>query len=54
MDPTLWNFSKNEPKLNHPNREQLMKIILAKKIEMQNRLEDIKKRGGRKASTFLI
>ena len=41
MNPTLWNFSKNEPKLNHPNREQLMKIILAKKMEMQNRILDL-------------
>ena len=33
-----WNFKKNEPKPKCPNFEQIQKIILDKKLEVQKKL----------------
>ena len=41
IDPKFWNFQKNEPKANCPNREQIQKIILTKKSELQNKILEL-------------
>ena len=41
IHPDFWNFNKNEPKSNCPNREQIQKIILTKKSELQNKILEL-------------
>ena len=41
IHPDFWNFNKNEPKSNCPNREQIQKIILTKKSELQNKVLEL-------------
>ena len=41
IDPKFWNFQKNEPKPNCPNREKIQKIILTKKSELQNKILEL-------------
>ena len=38
INPKYWSFSKNMPKPNCPNRDQLIKIIMNKKAEIQNKI----------------
>lgn len=38
VNPKHWSFSKNAPKVSCPNREQILKIIIAKKAELQSRV----------------
>ena len=41
VNPKFWNFQKSEPKANCPNREQIQKIILKKKSELQNKILEL-------------
>lgn len=41
-DPKYWNFEKNEPRKNHPNRALLESIILKKETEYNNKALDLK------------
>lgn len=38
VNPTHWDFDKNEPKSNCPNKELINKIILKTRLEFQERL----------------
>ena len=38
INPTHWDFDKNEPKSNCPNKELINKIILKTRLEFQERL----------------
>lgn len=42
VNPKFWNFKKNEPKLKCPNFEQIQKIILDKKLEIQKKMLEIR------------
>ena len=55
VNPKFWNFKKNEPKPKCPNFEQIQKIILDNKLEIQKKMLEI--RADQKeytASTLLI
>lgn len=41
IHPNKWDFIKNEPKLNCPNRDKIQKIILNKRMEYQNEVLDL-------------
>lgn len=38
INPKFWDFTKNKPKPNCPNREYIQKIILDKQAELQQRM----------------
>lgn len=38
VNPKHWSFSKKAPKASCPNREQILKIIIAKQAELQSRV----------------
>ena len=38
INPEFWDFKKNEPKPNSPNKDLIQKIILDKKIEFQTQV----------------
>ena len=38
VNPDHWDFDKNKPKLNCPNREYILKIILDKETEYQKKI----------------
>lgn len=42
VNPKHWSFSKNAPKASCPNREQILKIIIAKQAELQSRVLTLK------------
>ena len=42
VNPKHWNFKKNEPKPKCPNFEQIQKIILDKKVEIQKKMLEIR------------
>ena len=42
VNPKHWNFKKNEPKSKCPNFEQIQKIILDKKVEIQKKMLEIR------------
>ena len=42
VNPKFWNFKKNEPKPKCPNFEQIQKIILDKKLEIQRKMLEIR------------
>ena len=42
VNPTHWNFKKNEPKPKCPNFEQIQKIILDKKVEIQKKMLELR------------
>lgn len=42
VDPKYWNFKKNTPKNNCPNRDHIKKIILDKQTEYQNQMLEFK------------
>ena len=41
IDAKYWNFSKNMPKPNCPDRDQLIKIIISKKAEIQSKILEL-------------
>ena len=41
VNPKLWDFSKNKPKSNCPNREYILKLILNKQAELQQRMLEL-------------
>ena len=41
IDAKYWSFSKNMPKPNCPNRDQLIKIIISKKAEIQSKILEL-------------
>ena len=41
VNPKCWNFQKSEPKVNCPHKEQIQKIILTKKSELQNKILEL-------------
>ena len=41
VHPKYWNFEKNKPKPNCPNKEVILKIILDKKTEFQKQILDL-------------
>ncbi|MCH5242804.1 MAG: site-specific integrase [Muribaculaceae bacterium] len=41
VNPKYWNFSKNMPKSNCPDRDQLIKIIINKKAEIQSKILEL-------------
>ena len=42
VNPKFWNFKKNESKPKCPNFEQIQKIILDKKLEIQKKMLEIR------------
>ena len=44
VNPKHWNFLKGEPKPNCPNRDFILKIILAKKEELQRKVLEFNSR----------
>ena len=42
VNPTHWNFKKNEPKQKCPNYEHIQKIILDKKVEIQKKMLELR------------
>ncbi|EHL87968.1 hypothetical protein HMPREF1033_00744 [Tannerella sp. 6_1_58FAA_CT1] len=42
INPRYWDFKKNVPKSKYPNLEYIQKIILDKKLELQERMLEIK------------
>jgi site-specific recombinase XerD len=38
VNPKYWDFNKNEPKPNSPNKDYINKLILSKKAEYQSKL----------------
>ena len=38
VNPKYWDFIKNKPKSNCPNKEYIQKIILAKQTELQEKV----------------
>jgi site-specific recombinase XerD len=41
VNPKFWDFSKNKPKSNCPNREYILKLILNKQAELQQRMLEL-------------
>lgn len=41
VNPKFWDFSKNKPKSNCPNREYISKLILNKQAELQQRMLEL-------------
>lgn len=41
VNPKFWDFSKNKPKSNCPNREYILKLILDKQAELQQRMLEL-------------
>ena len=44
VNPKHWNFLKGEPKPKCPNRDYILKIILAKKEELQRKVLEFNSR----------
>lgn len=42
INPKYWDFNKNKPKIDCPNRELILKIILQKEIEFQKQILELK------------
>jgi len=42
--PRYWDFTRNKPKPNCPNKEYIQKIILDKQTELQQRMLDINRK----------
>jgi hypothetical protein len=42
VHPDYWDFSKNRPKSNCPNRELILKIILDKELELRRQILELK------------
>jgi len=42
VNPEFWDFEKERPKANCPNRELILKIILQKEIEYQKQILELK------------
>lgn len=42
VNPKHWNFKTNEPKPKCPNYEQIQKIIIDKKAELQKKMLDMR------------
>lgn len=42
VHPDYWDFSKNRPKPNCPNRELILKIILDKELELRRQILELK------------
>jgi site-specific recombinase XerD len=42
VKPDYWDFNKNQPKTNCPNREYIEKIIIDKKAEYQKKILELK------------
>lgn len=41
VNPKFWDFSKNKPKSNCPNREYILKLILNRQAELQQRMLEL-------------
>ena len=41
VNPKFWDFSQNKPKSNCPNREYILKLILNKQAELQQRMLEL-------------
>ena len=41
VNPKFWDFSKNKPKSNCPNREYILKLILNKQAKLQQRMLEL-------------
>lgn len=41
VNPKFWDFSKNKPKSNCPNREYILRLILNKQAELQQRMLEL-------------
>jgi hypothetical protein len=41
VNPKYWDFEKERPKANCPNKELISKIILEKESEYQKQIRDI-------------
>jgi hypothetical protein len=41
VNPVYWDFTKNKPKHNCPNREYILKIILEKETELQKHILEL-------------
>lgn len=40
VNPQHWDFDKNQPKSNYPNRNQIKQIILRTEMEYQSKVLD--------------
>ena len=47
VNPKFWDFEKERPKSNCPNRELILKIILEKETEWKKRINCPLKDGGK-------
>lgn len=54
VNPKHWNFKKNEPKPKCPNFEQIQKIILDKKVEIQKKMLEMRADQKEYTATTLI
>ena len=54
VNPKFWNFKKNEPKPKCPNFEQIQKIILDKKLEIQRKMLEIRAEQKEYTATTLL
>ena len=41
INPKYWDFTRNKPKPNCPNKEYIQKIILDKQRELQQRMLEL-------------
>lgn len=42
VNPKYWDFDKNRPKANCPNRDYILKIIIDKEAEFQKKILELK------------
>ena len=54
VKPEYWDFTKNKPKSNCPNKELINKIILEKEIEFQKKMLEIVAEGNEFTTSTLI
>lgn len=55
IHPDYWDFKKNRPKANYPNKDVLNKIILKRELELRNKLLELQSENDEfTASTLLL
>lgn len=54
INPKYWDFTRNKPKLNCPNKEYIQKIILDKQRELQQRMLELNSEQKEYTTTTLL
>lgn len=54
VNPKFWDFSRNKPKPNCPNKEYIQKIILDRQVELQQRMFELDSEQKEYTSTTLL